>query len=120
MEAKEKKCWDIVARLVDRRQVELLGGGFYEPILSIIPEADRQSQLRLMSRFLEDRFGARPRGIWLTERVWEPALAGTLARAGIEYTILDEEHFHYAGLKSLTQTVYHRGRGVAPGPFPRQ
>ena len=28
--------------LVARKQVELLGGAFYEPILPIIPEADRQ------------------------------------------------------------------------------
>jgi len=118
MEAKEKKCRDIVARLVARRQVELLGGGFYEPILSIIPEADRQSQLGLMSRFLEDRFGARPRGIWLTERVWEPGLAGTLARAGIEYTILDEEHFHYAGLKNLTRPYITEDEGLPLVLFP--
>ncbi|OGD22279.1 MAG: hypothetical protein A2W03_09315 [Candidatus Aminicenantes bacterium RBG_16_63_16] len=118
MKAKEKKCWEVVRRLVERRQVELLGGGFYEPVLSIIPEADRQGQLRLMSRFLEDHFGARPRGIWLTERVWEPGLAGTLARAGVEYTILDEEHFHYAGLKNLLKPYVTEDEGLPLVLFP--
>jgi 4-alpha-glucanotransferase len=118
MKANEKKCWDTVRRLVERRQVELLGGGFYEPILSIIPEADRQSQLRLMTRFLEDHFGVRPRGIWLTERIWEPSLPGTLARAGVEYTILDEEHFHYAGLKNLLRPYITEDEGLPLVLFP--
>ncbi len=101
MREREPECWDILAELTGRGQVELLGGGFYEPILTTIPEADRLGQLGMMSDFLERYFGARPRGIWLTERVWEPSLASTLAEAGIEYTLLDEEHFHYAGVRDL-------------------
>jgi 4-alpha-glucanotransferase len=97
MAGPERECAELVAELVRRGQIEMLGGGFYEPILTIIPEADRQGQLRLMSDYLEESFGTRPRGIWLTERVWEPGLPKTLAAAGIEYTLLDEEHFRYAG-----------------------
>jgi hypothetical protein len=118
MQTKEKRCWDIVRLLVERRQVELLGGGFYEPILSIIPEADRQGQIQMMSRFLEENFGARPRGVWLTERVWEPQLPGTLARAGIEYTLLDEEHFHYAGLRNLRMPYITEDEGLPLILFP--
>jgi len=95
------EVWDLLGKLTDRGQVELLGGGFYEPILTIIPEEDRQGQIELMSAYLASHFGRRPRGLWLTERVWEPFLAKTLASAGIEYTLLDEEHFHYSGVTSL-------------------
>jgi hypothetical protein len=42
--------------------------------------------------------GARPRGLWLTERVWEPGLASSLARAGVAATALDDAHFIAAGL----------------------
>ncbi|MDH7511641.1 MAG: DUF1926 domain-containing protein [Clostridiales bacterium] len=101
MESHEKACWDRIKEMASRRQLELLGGGFYEPVLSVIPEEDRQGQLRLMSQFLEEKFDIRPRGAWLTERVWEPQLAKTLALAGIEYTLLDEEHFHYAGVSNI-------------------
>jgi len=101
MAEKEKRSWELVKEMTGRGQVELLGGGFYEPVLSIIPEEDRIGQLRLMSDFLADHFGRRPRGVWLTERVWEPHLPKTLASAGIEYTLLDEEHFHYAGVKDI-------------------
>jgi 4-alpha-glucanotransferase len=94
MRDREGEAWDILRSLVKRGQVELLGGGFYEPILSVIPERDRLGQLGLMNDFLEEHFGVRPKGIWLAERVWEPDLPRTLSKAGVEYTFLDEEHFH--------------------------
>jgi len=84
--------------LVDRGQVELLGGGFYEPILPIIPEADRIGQIEAMSTWLDMVFGIRPRGIWLAERVWEPTLPRALRAAGIEYTVLDDSHFRSVGI----------------------
>jgi hypothetical protein len=101
MEKREKRSWEILERMVEREQVELLSGGFYEPILSIIPEEDRIGQIKLMNDFLRQNFKTKPRGLWLTERIWEPHLPKTLSKAGIEYTLLDEEHFHYAGVKDI-------------------
>ncbi len=118
MEIHRRDFGDLIRRLVGRGQVELLGGGFYEPILAIIPEEDRLGQLRMMSRRLEERFGIRPRGVWLTERVWEPQLAGTLARAGVEYTLLDEEHFHYAGAEDIHTSYITEDEGAPLRVFP--
>lgn len=98
MEAHRPEVIKLIKLMVDREQVELIGGAFYEPILPIIPEWDRRGQLLLMADYLEKTFGVRPKGAWLAERVWEPQLARTLAETGYEYTLLDEEHFHYAGL----------------------
>jgi hypothetical protein len=118
MGEKERECLDILKDMVASGQVELLGGGFYEPILTILPEEDRQGQLRMMNEFLEDNFQIRPRGIWLTERVWEPTLPKTLARAGIEYTLLDEEHFHYAGIQNLYAYYITEDEGYPLKIFP--
>jgi hypothetical protein len=118
MASKENHCWELVREMCGRGQVELLGGGFYEPILSVIPEEDRAGQLRMMGDFLEDNFRVRPRGLWLTERVWEPQLPKTLARAGIEYTLLDEEHFHYAGIKDLFRPYITEEQGYPLVLFP--
>ena len=85
-----------VAALAKRGQVELLGGGYYEPILPLIPEADRQGQLAQQSAAIQRLTGRAPRGAWLAERVWEPELACTLAQAGLDYTILDDTHFRPA------------------------
>jgi len=82
--------------LVSRGQIELLASGYYEPILPLLPEADRQGQLALMQHALRTRFGEQATGLWLTERVWEPDLPGTFARAGLRYTMLDTNQFQSA------------------------
>jgi len=118
MQAKEKESWEMVKEMVGRGQVELMSGGFYEPILSLIPEADRLGQVQLMNQFLQEHFKAKPRGLWLTERVWEPQLPKTLAQAGIEYTLLDEEHFHYAGVKNIYAPYITEEQGYPLVLFP--
>jgi 4-alpha-glucanotransferase len=84
--------------LVGRGQVEILGGGYYEPVLASLPERDRIGQLRRMADELERQFGRRPRGAWLAERVWEPDLPTSLAAAGYDWTILDDAHFRAAAI----------------------
>lgn len=86
-------------RLVQRGQIECLAAGYYEPILPLIPESDRQGQLARMQAALQELFGATAVGAWLTERVWEPELPASLGRAGIRYTILDTNQFQ--GVRAL-------------------
>ncbi|MEA2612731.1 MAG: 4-alpha-glucanotransferase, partial [Chloroflexota bacterium] len=85
-------------RLVARDQVEILGGGYYEPVLASLPERDRIGQLTRMADELEAMFGRRPRGAWLAERVWEPDMPTSLVAAGYEWTILDDAHFRAAAI----------------------
>jgi alpha-amylase len=86
-----------IGALVAHGQVEIVGGGFYEPILIAIPYEDRIEQIRRLGHFIEDRFGEWPSGAWLAERVWEPQLPEALAEAGVEYTLVDDSHFLMAG-----------------------
>jgi alpha-amylase/alpha-mannosidase (GH57 family) len=46
--------------LTARGQVEMLGGGYYEPVLASLPERDRIGQLALMADEVERLFGTRP------------------------------------------------------------
>jgi hypothetical protein len=118
MEKNERTCWDLVKELSGRGQVELLSGGFYEPILSIIPEEDRVGQVRMMNDYIRENFGQAPRGLWLTERVWEPQLPKSLVASGIAYTLLDEEHFHCAGVRDLATTYVTEEEGRSLRLFP--
>ena len=87
-----------VVALARSGQVELMGGGYYEPILVALPERDRIGQLRRMADELERLSGRRPGGAWLAERVWEPSLPATLADAGYAWTIVDDVHFRAASV----------------------
>ncbi len=66
------ECFDLIRTMKDRGQLELLTGGFYEPILPAIPDRDKVGQILMQSEFIEREFGVRPAGMWLAERVWEP------------------------------------------------
>jgi alpha-amylase len=86
-------------KMVQTGQVELVGGGFYEPILVSIPPEDQFEQITRLSAYLEKHFGKLPSGAWLAERVWEPQLPSALAAANVAYTLVDDMHFLAGGFE---------------------
>ncbi len=88
---------DVLTEMIKRRQVELLGGGFYEPIFSLISKTDSIGQIEFLTTYLRRTFGGRPRGCWIPEMVWEPNYPSIFRSAGMEYTFLGEEQFLEAG-----------------------
>ena len=89
---------DLIERLLERDQVELICGGFYEPILPILPERDVIGQVEMYREWMRRRFGVEPRGMWMAERVWDQSVIRLLWRLRIRYTLLDDTHFHWAGV----------------------
>ncbi len=90
---------DTIGRLAADGQVELLLAGFYEPVLASLTRADRLEQIGWMRQAIKRRFGVDATGLWLTERVWEPDLAGDLADAGVRYLLVDDRHFLVSGFE---------------------
>ena len=84
--------------LVKQGQVEILTGGYYEPILPAIPDSDKLGQIAKLTAAVQDSFGFSPRGLWLAERVWEPQLTRVLAQANVQWTVVDDTHFKLVGL----------------------
>ncbi len=78
-------------------RLEILAAGYDEPILAVLARDDRREQVERHREYLRHRFGVDARGLWLTERVWEPSLAEDLARSGIEFVLLDDRHFRVTG-----------------------
>ena len=93
----EKELFEIIKRMVDRGQVELFTSGYYEPILAAIPEKDAILQIQKLNKFLKDNFGITPKGLWLTERVWDSKIVKILVETGIKYVTVDDYHFISAG-----------------------
>ena len=84
--------------LVGTGRVEMLTGGFYEPVLVEWGEEDRDGQLAMMAGWLKHRLGAEPAGAWLAEGVWGPSLCGSFNRAGIQYAAVEGSYFLQAGI----------------------
>jgi 4-alpha-glucanotransferase len=97
----EKEHPDFIAllrRMVERGQVEMLGGGYYEPILVCIPDSDAKGQVELLGRKVQSIFGTGVRGLWTAERAWEPQAPEMLRGSGIDYTALDDTIFMSSGI----------------------
>ena len=96
-----------IAALVERGQVEMVSGGYYEPILPSIPDSDKVAQIHRLSERIMSDFGTQPTGMWTAERVWEPGLPRLLREAGIAWTILDDVHFKNVGLEDSDLYGYY-------------
>jgi alpha-amylase len=97
MADKGSEYLDILKKLVKSGQVEIISGGYYEPILPLISDNDKKGQVRFMNEFIKKEFKTRAGGMWLAERVWEPYLARVINSCGLKFTFLDDTHFRYAG-----------------------
>ncbi|MFH1861179.1 MAG: alpha-amylase/4-alpha-glucanotransferase domain-containing protein, partial [bacterium] len=112
---------DRVRSLVESNQMEVMTGGYYEPILAVIPDRDKAGQINKLTQYSTQRFGMTPRGMWMAERIWEPHLARSLAECCVEFITLDDYHFHSAGMQPQDLLGYYRtdeqGRGIAVFPI---
>jgi len=96
---------NLICDLYKRKQIEIVGGGFYEPILAILPEADRRKQIQMTIRWWESNYEITPHGFWLAERVWTPDLPLTLANSEVEFVFIDDYLFRMAGF-SESETYF--------------
>src|SRR5260370_1022817 len=104
----------MIKGLVDKGRVEMMTGGFYEPILPVIPERDQLGQIAKLSHWLKEHFATHAAGLWLAARVWEPTLPKTLAQAGVEFLCVDDAHFKSARFEVSELTglyvIEHQGK----------
>ena len=87
-----------IKELVATGRLEMLSGGFFEPVLVEWSEEDRDGQLAKMAAWLKEKLGVEPAGAWLAEGVWGPSLCGSLSRAGLRYAPVDGSYFLQAGI----------------------
>lgn len=97
----------LMQRIAARGQIEFFSGGFYEPILSAIPSKDRIDQVKKLNRYIQKYFNQTPRGLWLTERVWDSALVGDMKKCGIDYMVVDDYHFVSTGFEEKNLCGYY-------------
>ncbi len=91
IEKNDQKLFELMKSLSD--QLEFFSGGYYEPVLASIPSKDRIAQITKLNEYIEKHFNQTPKGLWLTERVWDNSIIGDLKKCGIEYVIVDDYHF---------------------------
>jgi len=100
-------------RLQDTRTIEVLGTGYYHPVLPLIPPSDRDEQIARWlgigrHLFWRDRF----RGFWPPELGFSMELVPTLSRHGYQWVIVDIDHVRPVSPMSWEELRYrpHRAR----------
>ena len=79
----------LLSKLASRKQAEVLGGGYYNPIFPLLLPQDKVGQIELMTSEVRRSVGKRPRGMPLFYSIWDNSLVSTLQSCGIEYVLLD-------------------------------
>lgn len=114
------KLYKQIMTLAKKGSIELFSAGYYEPILSAIPSEDRVAQIKMLNGSIASDFKQTPKGLWLTERVWESSLIPDLNNAGIKYTVMDDYHFQCGGFDEDILDGYYMSEegGKEIGLFP--
>ena len=103
LQARHPESMAALSEMLKRRQIEILGGGFFSPLLPLIPSGDRLGQIEELTTTIRKLLGKRPRGLWLTKTVWDPSLVSTIAASGLEFTFVDEREFQRLGVGGIDQ-----------------
>ena len=83
----------LLSEMLARKQIELLGGGYYQPYFPLLSASDVIGQIEAMTAAIRTSFGKRPRGLLLTGSAWASSLIPPLTRCGMEYCLLDYRLF---------------------------
>ena len=83
-------------------QVEIVGGGFYEPILAVIPPQRSPCADRSARRLRRKAFRPRPARSLARRTRLGAAASFSLAPAGVEYTLVRRQSFSRRGIRNRT------------------
>jgi alpha-amylase/alpha-mannosidase (GH57 family) len=92
------KCGDLLWQLQNRRLFEILGTGYYHPVLALIPAADRTEQVQRWRGLAEHLFWRRGfQGFWPSEMGFCMELIPLLKQMGYRYVLVDSHHVEPVG-----------------------
>ena len=97
----------VIEELLARKQIEVIGGGYYNPHFPLLQPADRTGQIEALTTALRRHFKKRPHGCFINESVWDPSLINTLNSCSLEYVMLDYTFFasDMSDPKALTVSI---------------
>lgn len=99
LEEKHPELIMLISELIKKKkQLELLGSGYYEPALTMISPSDRTGQIESLTTLIRKKFGKRPRGCWIAGNYWDNSLVNPIKNSGMDYVFLDYDKMITAGI----------------------
>ncbi|MEM5948936.1 glycoside hydrolase [Spirochaetia bacterium 38H-sp] len=100
LEPENGAFFNVIREISDRKQIEILGGCFYESLLPFVPRPERIAGIEKLTTFIRQEFGKRPRGCFLGHGVWSQEIVPVFSTAGMDYVLFPDSHLVYAGIGS--------------------
>ena len=92
------KCGELLWHLQNRRIFEVLGSGYYHPVLPLIPAADREEHLVRWQGIAKHLFWRTDfQGFWPPEMGFSMELIPLLKKLGYRYVMVDSEYIEPVG-----------------------
>ncbi|MBQ5491834.1 MAG: DUF1926 domain-containing protein [Treponema sp.] len=120
LDEKHPECIRLLSDLTSRKQVEILGGGYYLPLFPLLLPVDRSGQIEKLTSLLAATVGKRPRGMNLCGSVWDPSLITTLQSCNMEYVHLESSLIPSGRTKYLPVITGEQGKTVKILPTYRE
>lgn len=103
---------------IKKCNIEFFTGGYYEPVLASIDKDSQIAQIQQLNEFIFDNFKQHPKGLWLTERVWDDNIITALKQCEISYSIVDDYHLYSSGIKDIEGFYTTEDAGQQLSVFP--
>lgn len=116
-EKKHPEFLEILKLLISRKQIEVLGGGYYDPAFPLLFPMDRTGQIELLTSEIRRVTGKRPRGITICGSIWDYSLVTSFNNSGMEYVLLDETLIPSEKLKMVPLIMSDKGRAISILPL---
>lgn len=108
---------EILRELISRRQIEILGGGYYDPAFPLLFPMDRTGQIEFLTSTLRSVTGKRPRGITLCASIWDYSLVSCFYNCGMDYVLLDDSLIPDEKQKFVPLIMSDKGKAISILPL---
>ncbi len=108
---------ELLNELISRKQIELLGGGYYDPAFPILFPMDRTGQVEFLTTTLRAITGKRPRGINLCASIWDYSLVSCFYNCGMDYVLLDNSLIPTEKQKYIPLIMSDKGKTISILPL---
>lgn len=103
---------ETLRELTARKQVEVIGGGFYDPVFPLLFPVDRSGQIEMLSSEIRQSVGRRPRGMTLYASCWDFSVLSSARSCGMEYVFLESALVPPEQQKFFPLIMSDRGKSI--------
>lgn len=114
---KHPEIFEIFQKLISSKQLELLGGGYYDPVFPLLFPRDRTGQIDMLSSAIREATGKRPRGLSICASAWDSSLVASFSSCGMEYVLLDSSIIPVEKNKAVPLIMNDKGKSITILPM---